>query len=620
VLTELQRHLDEAVRRDGTAAVEIPEMAVSLLQLEKVQILSRLYAESAYRDEMIGEALKSGLEMARAAAKGERGVLARRKGTVEWAYIARNDGSAQPYVVHVPESYDGKRPFGLFVFLHGYAYDMNKYNWVQMMLPLDEIAEIGRKTDTICLMPYGRGNTDFQGVGEDDVLEVIRRALGTWKIDADRVVLGGISMGGMGVWTIAAHHPDRFAAVIPISARGDYYLWHDIDPAALPRWKQKQVGVEFGHGLLPNLQMSALILCGSNDTLVNPEQSRRMAAGLKREGCPVQLKEFAEADHYSWTELILNEPLLDLVRTARRKTQPKAVRYRTWTLKFNGAWWAHVEQMENWLEPSELTARVTGPGRVEVKTQNVSGVRLELSSPLCGAQEVEVVWNGVSRRFMLEGRPKTVRLGWEAGPGARPQKRPDFCGPIREGFAGPFAIVCGSEDADGKTGPGVRMAAAWYRYAQGMPRLVQDGRVTDRLIRDYNLILTGTPGTNRFLRRIADKLPIRFEARAGDGGEDPHYVVGDHAIPARDRGLAFIWPNPLNPKRYVVVMSGLTWGKDLAPNHIFDMLPDYIVFGGRKATDGTDSQEALCAGYFDSSWRLDPKLLWRREALVAGPE
>ena len=41
------------------------------------------------------------------------------------------------------------------------------------------------------------------------------------KIDAHRVYLSGVSMGGAGVWSVASAHPARFAAIVPVCGYGN---------------------------------------------------------------------------------------------------------------------------------------------------------------------------------------------------------------------------------------------------------------------------------------------------------------------------------------------------------------------------------------------------------------
>ena len=46
------------------------------------------------------------------------------------------------------------------------------------------------------------------------------RAVVIGGVDRKRIVLTGLSMGGAGAWEIAAAHPDRFAAVVPVCGFG----------------------------------------------------------------------------------------------------------------------------------------------------------------------------------------------------------------------------------------------------------------------------------------------------------------------------------------------------------------------------------------------------------------
>jgi pimeloyl-ACP methyl ester carboxylesterase len=50
---------------------------------------------------------------------------------------------------------------------------------------------------------------------EEFVIDLVDAALRTWKIDPDRVVFVGHSMGGYGSWALGAHHADRLAAIAP---------------------------------------------------------------------------------------------------------------------------------------------------------------------------------------------------------------------------------------------------------------------------------------------------------------------------------------------------------------------------------------------------------------------
>jgi predicted peptidase len=52
----------------------------------------------------------------------------------------------------------------------------------------------------------------------DALLQEILQQL---PVDSERVYLTGLSMGGYGTWSFATDHPERFAAIAPISGAGD---------------------------------------------------------------------------------------------------------------------------------------------------------------------------------------------------------------------------------------------------------------------------------------------------------------------------------------------------------------------------------------------------------------
>jgi len=51
------------------------------------------------------------------------------------------------------------------------------------------------------------------------VLDLYDHLQGTYNIDSQRVLLTGYSMGGIGTWMLAAHHQERFAAALIVSAK-----------------------------------------------------------------------------------------------------------------------------------------------------------------------------------------------------------------------------------------------------------------------------------------------------------------------------------------------------------------------------------------------------------------
>ena len=124
------------------------------------------------------------------------------------AYYSEIDGSVQPYAITLPESYDPAKPARLYVWLHGRQNNTTESEFIfsqQTFRPGNvPVADQGQ----IQLDLFGRINgAGWHWAGEADVFEGIAAVKKRFKIDDQRVMLRGFSMGGEGAWHIALHYP-----------------------------------------------------------------------------------------------------------------------------------------------------------------------------------------------------------------------------------------------------------------------------------------------------------------------------------------------------------------------------------------------------------------------------
>jgi hypothetical protein len=70
---------------------------------------------------------------------------------------------------------------------------------------------------------------------------------------------------------------------------------------------------------------------------------------------------------------------------------------------------------------------------------------------------------------------------------------------------------------------------------------------------------------------------------------------------------AMIYPNPLNPERYLVVNSGPTFREahDATNSQQTPKLPEWAVIDLSEPPDNRQPGRIAAAGFFDESWRLD---------------
>lgn len=273
------------------------------------------------------------------AAAGTNRAITVARGQREEGYHSEIDDSVQPFVRYLPKSYKTGKSLPLLVYLHGYNPDFNLVNWQGIPANLIELAE---EEDFLIAAPFGRGNTDYQGVGERDVLAVIREMIRRYGADASRIILIGNSMGATGAWSLAARHPRLFAGAVMISGRGDYYFWHQLDRAAVPAWKRTLIDADFAGSMITNLA-SLPIYCGHGalDDIVPVEEGRFIAQAVGAVNPGLIYDEIPEGGHYIWDAIL------------------EAGRFRAWL----------------------LARRLPGPGQPTPEPARPPGVKGALLSP-----------------------------------------------------------------------------------------------------------------------------------------------------------------------------------------------------------------------------------------------
>jgi hypothetical protein len=116
---------------------------------------------------------------------------------------------------------------------------------------------------------------------------------------------------------------------------------------------------------------------------------------------------------------------------------------------------------------------------------------------------------------------------------------------------------------------------------------------------EKSLILFGDPGSNAVLEKLAARLPVRWSKEAVD-------VSGETYNPAA-HGVSFIYPNPMAPRKYIVVNSGHTFhAADFEKSNawLFPRLGDIAVQKFEKLPGDAYDEKVVWADFFDSGWKL----------------
>jgi len=119
-----------------------------------------------------------------------------------------------------------------------------------------------------------------------------------FRVDPRRLYLTGISLGGTGVWALAAAHPGLFAALAPVCGRCPWAADTEIpqDLGNIPAW----------------------IFHGAEDPVVPVENSRRMAHALQGGGA-ARYTEYPGEGHAIWDRAYGGEEFCTWLFAQRRK-------------------------------------------------------------------------------------------------------------------------------------------------------------------------------------------------------------------------------------------------------------------------------------------------------------
>ena len=310
MLTTLPLVADDAWRADFTA--------LARLHMERLGVLKSKYATNPYA--LPYEAQERARAEAAMSALAASAPPPRAPGVRLEAFMSAIDASPQPFWTFSPEK-PAARP-GLLLFLHGYSPDLDLVTAPGIPAALTNLAE---RAGAYIAAPFGRGNTDYQGIGEADVLRVLDEMARRHGIDTNRVVLSGSSMGGLGVWCIASRWPALFNAAVPISGRADYYVWHKIRPDDLPQWQREIVDVQFAGRYLPRLANTTIAAAhGALDDIVTYDQGSYPVSVLRGRGArEASLVTFDDLGHDIFGEAITNATIASTILKGLTEDLPR---------------------------------------------------------------------------------------------------------------------------------------------------------------------------------------------------------------------------------------------------------------------------------------------------------
>lgn len=557
--------------------------------------------------------LEAGLARAEALAKGEAPWTSQ-TGLVVRGYVSAIDDSIQPYGLVIPASWSPRErgKWRLDAWFHGRNETLSEVNFLD-----ERMKRPGEFTprDTIVLHLYGRYCNANRFAGETDLFEALADVKKHYAIDEDRILMRGFSMGGAAAWHMSAHHAGLWAAAAPGAGFSETVGFLRLKPEDFPEWEQKLWRLYDSTTVAQNF-FNVPLVAYSGEIDGQKQAADVMAVALAKEGMQMTHIIGPKTPHrYHPDSKIDIDRRLDAIAAAGRDAYPAEVRFVLYSLKYNRMKWVVVDSLEKHWEEARVVAKASPNGGIEVKSSNIDALTLDFGaghSPFAMTSKPVVLIDGtrIEAPGPMTDRSWTAsfvkeRGTWKLGTktGLPLRKSHDLQGPVDDAFMSRFLMVTPTGTAmspavgERIAGEQTRAIREWRKQFRGSARVKTDAEVTDDDIASSNLVLWGDPQSNKILARIADKLPVRW-TKAGVEYQGKTYDAGTH-MPI------LIYPNPLNPAKYVVLNSGFTFREFDFLNNARQVphLPDWAMIDVTVPPDARRPGTITAAGFFDESWK-----------------
>jgi hypothetical protein len=229
--------------------------------------------------------------------------------------------------------------------------------------------------------------------------------------------------------------------------------------------------------------------------------------------------------------------------------QPKEVSFSTNQLKYNNAYWFTILEKSNGV--ANVEAKVNSDNNtINISSKNINSFELDLeilpynkSLPLKVYENNELVFDKLAQG-------KALRLGKEYEIN-KLRKTPTLEGPFADALVHNFILVKGTigknEEKLMISNLADSINAMWNNKYFNPCQLKEDIAITATDITKSNIILLGNFSSNKTLNQIQDKIPLSIDSKG--------ITLGNKQVLGEDLGFYMVYPNPLNPQKYVAIIG-----------------------------------------------------------------
>jgi len=552
--------------------------------------------------------------------KGEAPWL-KQTGMVVRGFRSKIDGTVQPYGLDIPANYDfsGKEKWRLDFWFHGRGERTNEVSFIGQR---ERSRGAIQPKDTIVLHPYARFSNANKFAGEIDCLEALEHTSRYLRVDEDRTFVRGFSMGGAACWQFATHYADRWAGAHPgagFSETPDFLRTFQKETLKPYPWEKRLWRWYDCTDWAVNLtNCPTIAYSGEIDTQI--QAALMMEKAFEKEGLKLLHLIGPNTAHKLHPETLkeIESRLANIAKKGRDRV-PKVVRMVTYSLRYNRMHWLTVDRLTEHWEEGRLTGEWTFPNAVFITASGIDAFTIDFKSGDCPFDPVletviEVNGQPLNGPLVLSDKSWTcsfVRNGkkWsivdtQEKKDAGLSKRHGLQGPIDDAFMDSFLFVkpTGKPQYD-RVGEWVHKefnhaVTHWRQQFRGDARVKKASEITDEDIANHNLVLWGDPSSNPLIGKVLKNLPITWNSEK--------VAIGKKSFDAKSHLPVLIYPNPLNPEKYVVINSSFTYREYDYLNNARQTakLPDWAIIDLTKPVTSQYPGGIPAAGFFGEKWEV----------------